>query len=62
LQELSGESPRQTETLEADAKESRETSSGNEAKYVLNELIVTLIRKRMLTESEGNVLLKKLMK
>ena len=61
LRELSGESPPESKALEDDPAPAVEGSSSGESKYVLNELIVTLIRKRVLTESEGNVLLKKLM-
>ncbi len=61
LRELSGESPPQANALEEDTAGPVEASAGSESKYVLNELIVTLIRKRVLTESEGNALLKKLM-
>ena len=39
--------------------ESGTTSS--EPKFVLNELIVTLVRKKVLTEAEGTASLKKLM-
>ena len=61
LRELSGESRPEAKALEDDIVGPVEASVGNESKYVLNELIVTLIRKRVLTESEGNAMLKKLM-
>jgi PilZ domain len=61
LRELNGESPQQAKTSDGDVVEPAEAGSNSEAKYVLNELIVALIRKRVLTEAEGNALLRKLM-
>jgi hypothetical protein len=61
LAELSGETPRELKALEDDAPISTGASSGNEQRYVLNELIVTLIRKQVLTDAEGKALLKKLL-
>jgi hypothetical protein len=62
LAELSGESPRELKTLDDDLFEKpTAASSGNELRNVLNELIVTLIRKNVLTDPEGKALLKKLM-
>ena len=61
LKELRGESSREATALEEDAVAHNDTAPGNEPKYVLNELILTLIRKRVLSENEGNVLLKRLM-
>jgi hypothetical protein len=34
----------------------------SEPSYVLNELIITLMRKRVLTDAEGKALLQKLLK
>jgi len=62
LAELSGESRRESKALDDDIFEKPvAASSGNEVRNVLNELIVTLIRKSVLTDAEGKVLLKKLM-
>jgi hypothetical protein len=61
LKEARGESSREATALEEDVVVHTDAASGSEPKYVLNELILTLIRKRVLSESEGNVLLKRLM-
>jgi len=62
LAELSGEAPRETKALEEDHfPERAEPSAGNEQRNVLNELIVTLIRKQVLTDAEGKKLLQRLM-
>lgn len=61
LKESRGESSREATALEEDVEVHADAASGSEPKYVLNELILTLIRKRVLTESEGNLLLKRLM-
>ena len=61
LKELRGESSREATALEEDVAAHTDAASGSEPKYVLNELILTLIRKRVLSESEGNLLLKRLM-
>jgi hypothetical protein len=60
LAALSGESPRKA-SLEDEAPPSAVERSGNEPRYVLNELIMTLIRKQVVTDAEGKALLKKLM-
>jgi PilZ domain len=60
LAELSGESLREVKALEDDEPVAREASAESEARFVLNELIVTLMRKQMLTEPEGKAMLKKL--
>jgi PilZ domain len=62
LAELSGEPPRGVKALEDDERVAGEASAGSEARFVLNELIVTLMRKQVLTEPEGKAMLKKLMK
>jgi hypothetical protein len=63
LRELSGESKQSAKALEDDEPASSPvaTSAGNEQRNVLNELIVTLIRKQVLTDAEGKALLRKLM-
>jgi hypothetical protein len=62
LKELRGESSPEARALDDDNVERNEAALGNEPKYVLNELIVALIRKRVLTDREGNALLKRLMR
>jgi hypothetical protein len=59
LKELRGESSPEARALDDDNVERNDAASGNEPKYVLNERIVALIRKRVLTDREGNALLKK---
>jgi hypothetical protein len=61
LAELSGAISREAEALEDDGPEHREESGGREQAYVLNELIIALMRKRVLTDAEGKAMLKKLM-
>ena len=63
LRELRGESPRALKALEDDEflPSPAAASAGNEQRNVLNELIVTLIRKQVLTDAEGKALLRKLM-
>jgi len=61
LRELRGEVPSPARMAEESVAKPHEPSLSGEAKYVLNELILTLIRKRVLTESEGNTLLKRLL-
>lgn len=61
LTELSGESPRELRALDDDLPVRNEATAGSEPRFVLNELIVTLIRKQVLTEAEGTAMLKKLM-
>jgi hypothetical protein len=63
LRELSGESPRALKALEHDEllPSPAAASAGNEQRNVLNELIVTLIRKQVLTDAEGKTLLRRLM-
>lgn len=62
LGKLSGEIVPERQPVGAPREESPPPQSANpEHGYVLNELIITLMRKRMLTEEEGKTLLKKLM-
>jgi hypothetical protein len=60
LKELRESSPGATALEEEDNIGQLQPHSENESKYVLNELIVAVVRKRVLTESEGHALLKKL--
>ena len=55
LRELRGESgSAQSSVLEQDAADRRAGSANNkEQQYVLNELIITLMRKQVLTDGEG---------
>jgi hypothetical protein len=61
LRELRGESPSPVKGPEESAVKPDEPNSGSDSKYVLNELIGLLIRKRVLTESEGHMLSKRLL-
>ena len=62
LRELSGESPRAAKVLDDPLlRPAAAGGVGNEQRNVLNELIVTLIRKQVLTDAEGKALLRKLM-
>jgi hypothetical protein len=63
LAELSGESPRELKALDDDLPFHgvAEATAARELKFVLNELIVTLIRKNVLSEAEKTAMLKKLM-
>ena len=62
LGELSGESPAaQPQMLESSGPGQRAGSANNnEQQYVLNELIIALMRKQVLTDAEGKAMLKKL--
>lgn len=64
--ELSGEKPRdlapvQPPKKEEPQEENSQPGAGSESVFVLNELIISLMRKKILTESEGKLLLKKLL-
>jgi hypothetical protein len=60
LAELSGETPRELRPLHDDlAMRGEAAARGSDAQFVLNELIVTLMRKGALTEVEGKAMLKK---
>ena len=61
LAELRGESRPAAEALEQDGADHIEERTGGEQRYVLNELIIALMRKRVLTDAEGKAMLKKLM-
>lgn len=63
IAELSGESPRELKALDDDLplRGVVDATAASEPKFVLNELIVTLIRKNVLSEAEGTAMLKKLM-
>jgi PilZ domain len=61
LAELSGEARRAVKVLEDEVPVMAAASAGHEQRYVLNELIVLLIRKQVLTDAEGKALLKKLL-
>jgi hypothetical protein len=62
LAELSGEAPRELRALDDDLEMRTEAAAtGSEAQFVLNELIVTLMWKNVLTEREGKAMLKKLL-
>lgn len=61
LAQLSGELSREAEALEDDGVDRSQQSSSSEQGYVLNELIIALMRKRVLTDAEGKAMLKKLM-
>ncbi len=61
LRELSGESTAHPEAMEHGDEDHREQSANNEQQYVLNELIIALMRKHVLTDAEGKAMLKKLL-
>jgi hypothetical protein len=61
LAELRGEISPEAEALEQDALEPVEASANGEQRYVLNELIIALMRKRVLTDTEGKAMLQKLL-
>lgn len=65
LGKLSGELPPELDEEEsvglAERSASPEPNANGEAGFVLNELIIALIRKRVLTDSEGKQLLQKLL-
>ena len=61
LAELRGEISPEAEALERDGPEHVEESVNGEHRYVLNELIIALMRKRVLTDAEGKAMLQKLL-
>ena len=61
LAELRGEVSPEAEALERDGLEHIEESANGEQRYVLNELIIALMRKRVLTDAEGKAMLQKLL-
>ncbi len=58
--ELSGELPPESETPEQDKQARAEESLKKEQQYVLNDLIIALMRKGVLSEPEGKAMLRKL--
>jgi len=61
IAELSGEVAPGPKAEPVKTEVRSEASAIDEQRYVLNELIITLIRKRVLTDTEGKALLQKLM-
>ena len=61
LGELSGQLPRHRDAPEPEEQAGAEGSLKQEQLYVLNELIITLMRKGMLTEAEGTAMLRQLL-
>jgi PilZ domain len=62
LAELSGELPPEPKgPKKEDLQVHSEASPDHAVRYVLNELIIVLIRKRLLTDDEGQALLQKLL-
>jgi hypothetical protein len=59
--ELSGELAPEPKAPKEQQENRSDASPHDEQRYVLNELIIALIRKRILTDEEGKTLLKKLM-
>ena len=51
----------EAEALERDGPELIEESVNGEQRYVLNELIIALMRKRVLSDAEGKAMLQKLL-
>jgi hypothetical protein len=52
LAELSRESPRELNAVDDDLLVRNEATAGSEPRFMLNELIMTLIQKQGLTEAE----------
>ncbi len=61
IAELSGDVAPEPKAEQAETPVRSEASAIDEQRYVLNDLIITLIRKRVLTDAEGKALLQKLM-
>ncbi|MGB6624262.1 MAG: PilZ domain-containing protein [Candidatus Acidiferrales bacterium] len=61
LSELSGEPPAKFKVIETEHAPAEAASGNDEPRYVLNELIITLMRKGVLTDKDGKALLLKLM-
>jgi hypothetical protein len=57
---LSGASPPDDEVSEEDSLGAAGEISSNESSYVLNEVIIALMRKGILTDGEGKAMLHKL--
>jgi hypothetical protein len=60
LRELSGASSPEDESSEDNSLEPVSVASSNESSYVLNEVIIALMRKGILTDVEGKAMLHKL--
>ena len=60
LSELSGESQPDDESSGEDSLGPVSAASSNESSYVLNEVIIALMRKGILTDGEGKAMLHKL--
>jgi hypothetical protein len=60
LAELGGTSEPEAEVREQPDQKAPEKNSKNEQYYVLNELIISLMRKGVLTDAEGKAMLEKL--
>jgi PilZ domain len=61
LAELGGDAAPEPAAAESEEQATPAASSHDEQRYVLNELIITLIRNRVLTDAEGKALLHKLL-
>lgn len=63
LRELSGESPSAPSEMSEQSEQNHHTgnANSNEQQYVLNELIIALMRKQILSDAEGKAMRKKLM-
>jgi PilZ domain len=62
LAELGGTSAPEPEVREQADRNGPEKNSKNEQYYVLNELIISLMRKAVLTDAEGKAMLEKLLR
>ncbi|HVS89272.1 MAG TPA: PilZ domain-containing protein [Candidatus Acidoferrum sp.] len=62
LAELGGTSAPEPEVREQADRKALEKNSRNEQYYVLNELIISLMRKGVLTDAEGKAMLEKLLR
>jgi hypothetical protein len=60
LRELSGASSPDDESSQENSLEGSSETSSNESSYVLNEVIIALMRKGILTDGEGKAMLHKL--
>ena len=60
LRELSGASPPDDDSSEENSLGTISETSSNESSYVLNEVIIALMRKGILTDGEGKAMLHKL--
>jgi hypothetical protein len=60
INELSGGWPSGEETADGDLLGAAVTTNGHESSSVLNEVIIALMRKGVLTDSEGKAMLQKL--